>query len=218
MRRTSRYLIAAFAFVLLACSDDKESTGQFNQPGQSGDWSEVSRRVRCGTEECFSGKLVVLNSGEFFVVNTTIRGRLTSGEFKDVQERAEALRPTLDIQDIQVSCAGAAVPGLGVATEIVTLRSEQRGEDVVYEFNENDGQTCILGDKGAVEALRGSLETVMKKYAPVGRPGEAYDPCAGKKCGDRCTLCSPSDLNCVETAVLKFCTRTGECRASEPVC
>lgn len=215
MRRTSRYLIAAFAFALPACSDDDGSTGQVDQPGQSADWSEVSRRVRCGAEECFSGKLVVMNSGEFFIVNSTVRGQLTSAEFADIQDRAEALRPTLEAQ---LSCAGAAVPGSGIATEIVTLTSEQRGEDVVYEFNENDGQTCILGDRESAEALRASLATLMKKYAPEGSAGGAYDPCARKNCGDRCTLCSPSDRNCVETAVLKFCSRTGECRASEPVC
>jgi hypothetical protein len=38
-----------------------------------------------------------------------------------------------------------------------------------------------------------------------------YDPCAGKACGDRCTLCAPDATDCVETADLKGCTAEGAC-------
>ena len=42
-----------------------------------------------------------------------------------------------------------------------------------------------------------------------------YDPCAGKACGDSCTVCDPNDPDCAETAVEKSCNPNGEC-VSEP--
>jgi len=50
-----------------------------------------------------------------------------------------------------------------------------------------------------------------------------YNPCAGKHCGDVCTVCAPDDRDCAETAVVKACnqqsncvTRTADlCRASD---
>ena len=45
-----------------------------------------------------------------------------------------------------------------------------------------------------------------------------YDPCEGKSCGQRCTVCPPWDTDCVETAVAKFCQPDGSCRPSEPTC
>jgi hypothetical protein len=38
-----------------------------------------------------------------------------------------------------------------------------------------------------------------------------YDPCAGKSCGDTCTLCAPGDSNCSEAAILKSCDLNGNC-------
>jgi len=45
-----------------------------------------------------------------------------------------------------------------------------------------------------------------------------YQPCAGKTCGDSCTICPPGDPTCAETAVLKFCHSDGACSASPPAC
>ena len=41
----------------------------------------------------------------------------------------------------------------------------------------------------------------------------AYEPCAGKTCGDTCTVCDPNDADCMETAVEKACNEAGECSA-----
>ena len=41
-------------------------------------------------------------------------------------------------------------------------------------------------------------------------PEEEVDPCAGKSCGDSCSLCAGRP-GCVETAVLKACNIDGEC-------
>lgn len=47
----------------------------------------------------------------------------------------------------------------------------------------------------------------------------SYEPCAGKACGDTCTLCRPGDSTCVETAVVKSCDATGKCSAGGgPIC
>jgi hypothetical protein len=50
----------------------------------------------------------------------------------------------------------------------------------------------------------------------LGDPG--YEPCAGKTCGDLCTICDPEDLDCVETAVVKFCHTDGGCSPTVPAC
>ena len=39
---------------------------------------------------------------------------------------------------------------------------------------------------------------------------EEYEPCLDKAEGDSCTLCSPSDVDCIETMMLKVCV-AGEC-------
>jgi hypothetical protein len=46
----------------------------------------------------------------------------------------------------------------------------------------------------------------------------AYEPCAGKMCGETCRLCAPSDTDCVETAVLKQCNASGTCTHEPPAC
>jgi hypothetical protein len=45
-----------------------------------------------------------------------------------------------------------------------------------------------------------------------------YEPCAGKACGDSCTVCDPADPDCVETDVLKFCQPDGACSPLQPTC
>lgn len=49
-------------------------------------------------------------------------------------------------------------------------------------------------------------------------PEPPYDPCAGKACGDPCTICSPDDADCVETMVVKACDASGECTTETPAC
>ena len=43
-----------------------------------------------------------------------------------------------------------------------------------------------------------------------------FNPCMNKECGEPCTLCLPSDLNCTETDVVKACDEQGLC-SPEPV-
>jgi hypothetical protein len=45
-----------------------------------------------------------------------------------------------------------------------------------------------------------------------------YQPCAGKGCGDACTLCEPGDPACTEPAGAKSCDRDGACEPTTPDC
>ena len=50
----------------------------------------------------------------------------------------------------------------------------------------------------------------------TGAGGGAYDPCAGRACGDACALCQPGVPGCFETAVVKACDPLGRCQAATP--
>src|SRR5688572_25038659 len=50
------------------------------------------------------------------------------------------------------------------------------------------------------------------------QPDGAYAPCAGKACGESCTVCSPSASDCMETAVVKQCNAQGECSPNPAAC
>ncbi len=51
-------------------------------------------------------------------------------------------------------------------------------------------------------------------------PTSNYEPCAGKRCGEGCKACDPTDNDCSETAVEKYCTADGRCtpNAAETNC
>ncbi len=51
--------------------------------------------------------------------------------------------------------------------------------------------------------------------APTGQDG-AYSPCAGKGCGESCSVCSPAATDCMETMVVKQCNAQGQC-STDPV-
>lgn len=44
-------------------------------------------------------------------------------------------------------------------------------------------------------------------------PDAAYNPCAGKRPGDPCTICPPGAADCMETMVIKVCDANGQCVA-----
>jgi hypothetical protein len=44
-----------------------------------------------------------------------------------------------------------------------------------------------------------------------GCDGGAWEPCAGKACGERCTICPPGASDCFETQEVKACDRAGRC-------
>jgi hypothetical protein len=45
-----------------------------------------------------------------------------------------------------------------------------------------------------------------------------YQSCAGKACGDYCTICDPNDTGCFETQEIKTCDAQGQCMSGTAVC
>lgn len=43
-----------------------------------------------------------------------------------------------------------------------------------------------------------------------------YDPCLDKACGDTCSVCDPTDPNCIAPAVLTVCNAVGQCVSDPP--
>lgn len=74
------------------------------------------------------------------------------------------------------------------------------------------GQTQTLGDGGGGGTSTGT------GGGTTGTGGGAYDPCAGKACGDTCTLCAPNDPECSETAEVKSCDANGTCTGGAVQC
>ena len=46
----------------------------------------------------------------------------------------------------------------------------------------------------------------------------SFDPCAGKPCGDLCSVCAPEDPDCIETQEIKVCNADGACSGDAPQC
>jgi hypothetical protein len=64
--------------------------------------------------------------------------------------------------------------------------------------------------------MRPFVLAALVAVAASSRPGcgngpDAYAPCAGKACGEPCSLCAPDDRGCFETADLKACDPHGRC-------
>jgi len=72
---------------------------------------------------------------------------------------------------------------------------------------------CAPDDPDCVET--GVIKACNEEGACVADTGdlcdEDYEPCAGKTCGDICTICAPDDFDCFETEELKACNEAGEC-------
>lgn len=54
--------------------------------------------------------------------------------------------------------------------------------------------------------------------APGAGQPNAYVPCAGKTCGEPCTICPPGAPDCMETMVVKACNARGECAPTPVEC
>ena len=48
--------------------------------------------------------------------------------------------------------------------------------------------------------------------------GGGYDPCAGKACGDSCSICDPNDPSCAQIELLLLCDAYGQCGPGVPEC
>ena len=57
------------------------------------------------------------------------------------------------------------------------------------------------------DALYNTFEVCEKAHSEC----KAYDPCAGKECGDPCSTCDPKDEDCPKTAEYTVCNMKGQC-------
>lgn len=60
-------------------------------------------------------------------------------------------------------------------------------------------------------ALFLAATTAPRQGCGSGGPPPAYDPCAGKACGERCSACPPGSADCFETQELKACDPSHRC-------
>jgi hypothetical protein len=81
---------------------------------------------------------------------------------------------------------------------------------------------CASSSSGTSSSGTGDASTTatptVPATSPVDAPPSGYDPCAGKKCGDSCTMCAPDAKDCVETMELKMCGTDGKCTSAMPKC
>ena len=83
---------------------------------------------------------------------------------------------------------------------------------------------CDPADKNCVETMEvkqcdsaGKCSSGTAQCGTAGDAGTAYNPCAGKKCGERCNLCAPGDTSCIETALIKLCHPDSQCKPATTV-
>jgi hypothetical protein len=82
------------------------------------------------------------------------------------------------------------------------------------------GDTCSVcdpNDKNCVETavVKQCSATLTCEATPAQCTTTAtaeYSSCAGKRCGERCTLCKPGDLKCRESPLVKLCHAGGQCK------
>jgi hypothetical protein len=71
---------------------------------------------------------------------------------------------------------------------------------------------------GSGGSASGTGGTVSLRDAGMDSGSAGYQPCAGKKCGESCSLCAPGDANCGETLIKKFCDSAGTCISGSVTC
>ncbi len=86
------------------------------------------------------------------------------------------------------------------------------GDPDVVPINPGPGCAVILCQAGTL--CCDQCGTPQCVPAAEGCPKDCYQPCAGKTCGDTCTVCDPADTGCVETADLKLCDAAGQCQSA----
>ncbi len=104
---------------------------------------------------------------------------------------------------VRVVCATFLVAsGCGDRVTLGELTSSRPSADV-------EGGAIGPSDAGSMDS------------APIDSGGDSlggYVPCAGKTCGQSCTVCDPQDPTCFETADLKSCDESGQCGGGAPSC
>lgn len=194
--------------MLSACTGSSAGGSRASGSAAEPRWSELRRDCAPG---CRAEELLIRPSGDYALRAGTARrtGRMSE------EERSEAiLLGNSVVPGVPLACE-SFTPGERRTLVISLLEPGQDGPRTVYEERSEVPERCFGAPRGAALALRDFLDRVEAK-AVAERP--PYDPCAGKSCGQFCTVCDPEDPGCVETAVLKQCSREGKCVAGFPEC
>jgi len=102
-------------------------------------------------------------------------------------------------------------------TLVIKVAGAKAGED--YVLKNYDTREDVEGS--AWDPEKSELSGVLRhfsSYAGFRRVVTTYDPCAGKECGDSCSICDPADQGCTETAEVKVCHKDGTCSGAAPDC
>lgn len=207
IQRAARTLIPAF---LAACSGPPSVATRAAGASVEPLWSEL-RRV-C-SPHCLADELVISSSGEFAVSGGAGPAR-RSGRLSEEERREAAQLGNGALPEAGLVCEPFA--GTEERALVVSLLEKAGGVPaVVYEERPGGKERCFGAPRKAALALADFLDRVEREYSAE---EDLYDPCAGRSCGESCTLCDPRDPECVETAVLKQCSREGRCVAGFPSC
>jgi hypothetical protein len=83
---------------------------------------------------------------------------------------------------------------------------------------------CDPNDKDCMETAvvkqcnaAGKCEPAPAQCGAAAAAAPAYDPCAGKQCGERCRICAPGDTQCIESSLIKLCHPDGQCKPATTV-
>jgi hypothetical protein len=84
---------------------------------------------------------------------------------------------------------------------------------------------CDPNDKDCVETAvvkqcnaAGSCDAAPAQCGAATTPAApAYNPCAGKQCGERCRICAIGDTTCIESSLIKLCHPDGQCKEATTV-
>ena len=112
----------------------------------------------------------------------------------------------------------------GVCVDNDVTCDEDLCADVVCEGADAvcEGDTLMGGYTSSCDAATGECQSSPAEPpvecefgcadgACLPEPGDAYDPCADKACGETCSICDPTDNDCMETAEVKGCNHSGVC-------
>lgn len=126
--------------------------------------------------------------------------------------------PPQDCTEEGLTCEkGQCVEGKGdcAALDAVGVGSCDAYFGVTWNGSECVGVSGCDCEGADCDKLYQEVEACQKAHAEC---AGSYEPCAEKKCGAICTICDPTDKDCLETAVLKFCDAQGVCGSTEPLC
>jgi len=125
----------------------------------------------------------------------------------------------------QIACEGAGCQWNQDGPAMWCTEPFGGGGDDICELPADSGNCLAYFERFAFNPLTGECEEfvwggcggndnnfeTLEECQKACGGSTTYDPCAGKKCGDMCTMCPPGDTDCMETMEIKACNSDGQC-------